>query len=126
MKRLFLKIALLFGIVLNVNATACAQLDSASICNKIHYSDEMDKAAQECWENSTEREAKLIECLSTWNNLKDELGALQLENVSLNEENKALEEDLDKFKKKSKRRGLVALGAGGGLLLTLILTLGIK
>jgi hypothetical protein len=103
MKKLSLKILLSFGILLGANATASAQLDSTSTCSGIHYSDEMDKAAQECWENSTERESMLSECLTTWSELETELGTYQIRNEALREINVDLSNENDNLKKKVKR-----------------------
>ena len=126
MKTRLKQIALLFGILLVQSVTVYAQSGSRNTCDKIHYTDEMDKACQECWENDAERQGKYVEALRKAN-IND-----SLRNIEFNDK-QAVSDTLVKvridnttLKKKVKRNRRVAICGVSGFVATLVLLFTIK
>lgn len=121
-----LTIALLSGIALGAKGTAYGQPVILDTCTGIHYTDEQDKAAQECWENAEERAAKLSlteqalkDCVKNYDTALERIEALRQINVELSTE-------VDSQKVKVKRNRQIAIVSAGSLLGGLVLLLSIK
>ena len=69
---------------------------------------------------------ELNNCLEQYDAKAIEVDSLKEEKKELQEEKKELEADVEKFKRKSKKRGGIAIATSGGLILTIALALGIK
>lgn len=114
-----------FTILILTSWTATAQTDTTDTSPGILYTIEMDRAAQECWENHAEREAvrkQLEETLAFVNgqykDLRDEFATLENENAAL-----VLKNDDLKDKVKRNRWGWIGtgiLGVGGIILTTTV------
>lgn len=103
-----LLIAFTFGILIVQSVTAQGLKDSINTFTPdscICYTDDMDKAAQECWENYEERQNELKACEISQGRLVEENKSIVQENVELKEEN-------EKQTKKTKRNRTIAIIEG--------------
>lgn len=114
-------IVCLFGIVLSMNLTVCAQSDSRTICDKIHYTDEMDKACQECWENHANRN-EIVKELTIQNQYRDSLyNIVVYENKAISDSLAVARLDIIKQQKKVRRNRRIAISGFSGFLASLII-----
>lgn len=126
MKKKLQLIVLLFGLLVVQSATVYAQSDSRTICDKIHYSDEMDKACQECWETSINRENKYLE-LQKQNLFQDSsIISCINEKQAISDTLTKVKQDNTKLQKKVKRNRRIAIGGISGFVAVIILMFAIK
>lgn len=117
-----LRIALLFGIALAVTATASAQQlssNTVSECDGICYTDEMDKAAIECW-NSSEKKDSLLKIADT------AIGELSFKIETCEGENRELSEKLERQEVKTKRNRKLAIGGFSAAIASVLLWFVVK
>lgn len=112
-----------FTMMVLMNWTATAQSDSTNTCTGIHYTIEMDRAAQECWENDAERRAKFQECQQTQTYLLEQYRQINGQLAAATEQNTRLTNANIELKRAVKRNrwGWIgtALAAAGGIFITI-------
>jgi len=106
--------------------TAYAQLDSRITCDKIHYSIEMDKACQECWENHANRN-EIVKELTLQNQYRDSIyNVVVYENKAISDTLAVARLDIIKEQKKVRRNRRIAIGGISGFVASIILLFTIK